>query len=230
MLVSDFSNLEKALGYKFNDKTLLLNALTHTSFANERYHKDSHLKSNERVEFVGDAVLGLVAGTHIYQNYPYMPEGKMSKLRAGVVCEASLAKLALQIGLDDYLRLGVGEEQSGGRTKPSLLADAFESVLGAIYLDGGFEAARKVLIPLIVPEIIEKADNVSMSDYKSRLQELLGKKHLQARYEIVDAAGPDHQRVFTARVVVDENLSACGTGKSKKEAEQAAAKNVLDLL
>jgi ribonuclease-3 len=160
MLVSDFSNLEKALGYKFNDKTLLLNALTHTSFANERYHKDSHLKSNERVEFVGDAVLGLVAGTHIYQNYPYMPEGKMSKLRAGVVCEASLAKLALQIGLDDYLRLGVGEEQSGGRTKPSLLADAFESDAIVLPVDFSQNRNTELTVTYYMPsEVGNEAEN-----------------------------------------------------------------------
>ena len=228
--MSDFAELEELLGYTFSDRSVLVNALTHTSFANEHFKKDSHLKSNERIEFVGDAVLGLITAEYIYKNYPTMPEGRMSKLRASVVCEASLAKLAVQLKLDKHIKLGVGEEQSGGREKASLLADLFESVLGAVFIDGGFNAVKKVLTPLIVPEIIEKADNIVLSDYKSRLQELLGKKHVQAGYEIIGSEGPDHNRVFTAKVTVGNGMSAEGCGRSKKEAEQAAAKTVLKML
>ena len=228
--MSDFAVLEEQLGYTFSDRAVLVNALTHTSFANEHFRKDSHLKSNERIEFVGDAVLGLVVAEYIYQNYPAMPEGRMSKLRASVVCEASLAKLAIMLNLDQHIKLGAGEEQSGGRKKASLLADLFESVFGAIFIDGGFDAVKKVLLPLIVPEIIAKADNVVLSDYKSRLQELLGKNHIRAEYVIIDVKGPDHNRVFTARVNIENGVSAEGSGRSKKEAEQAAAKTALGLM
>ncbi len=228
--MSDFAVLEEQLGYTFSDRAVLVNALTHTSFANEHFRKDSHLKSNERIEFVGDAVLGLVVAEYIYQNYPAMPEGRMSKLRASVVCEASLAKLAIMLNLDQHIKLGAGEEQSGGRKKASLLADLFESVFGAIFIDGGFDAVKKVLLPLIVPEIIAKSDNVVLSDYKSRLQELLGKNHIRAEYVIIDVKGPDHNRVFTARVNIENGVSAEGSGRSKKEAEQAAAKTALGLM
>lgn len=228
--MSDFAVLEEQLGYTFSDRAVLVNALTHTSFANEHFRKDSHLKSNERIEFVGDAVLGIVVAEYIYQNYPAMPEGRMSKLRASVVCEASLAKLAIMLNLDQHIKLGAGEEQSGGRKKASLLADLFESVFGAIFIDGGFDAVKKVLLPLIVPEIIAKSDNVVLSDYKSRLQELLGKNHIRAEYVIIDVKGPDHNRVFTARVNIENGVSAEGSGRSKKEAEQAAAKTALGLM
>jgi len=227
--VKTFADLEDVLGYNFKDRSLLLRALTHTSFANENYKKDSRIKSNERTEFVGDAVLGLIVGTYIYCSFPNMPEGKMSKLRASVVCEATLAKLACALQIDKYLRLGIGEEQTGGRTKPSLLADAFESVLGAVYLDGGFEAAQEAFLPLLIPEITEREVSSFFSDYKSALQELLGKKHTVAQYTIVDTRGPDHDRIFTAEVVAGD-VVACGEGKTKKEAEQNAAQKALLLL
>ncbi len=225
-----FSDLENALKYTFRDKALLLNALTHTSYANEHFQENRHLNSNERVEFIGDAVLGLIAGTYIFENFPLISEGRMSKLRASVVCETTLAKLALAVHIDQFLRLGVGEDQTGGRSKASILADAFESVLGAVYLDGGFEAARSMLLPLIVPEIMARADNLVLSDYKSRLQELLGKTRLAATYEMVSAVGPDHDKTFTSRVSIGDDKFAFGEGKTKKEAEQAAAKRLMELL
>lgn len=141
-----FSDFESRLGYSFKDKALLRNALTHTSYANEHYRKKAHLKSNERIEFVGDAVLGLIVGGYIYRKYPDMPEGRMSKLRASVVCEAALADIAVRLYIDEFLRLGIGEEQSGGRKKASLLADALESVIGAVYIEGGFETAQRVML------------------------------------------------------------------------------------
>ena len=222
-----FSDLEHTLGYSFQDKALLQNALTHTSYANEQFHSNQHLKSNERLEFVGDAVLGLIAGGYIYRKYPQMPEGKMSKLRASVVCESMLATLALRLHVDEFLRLGIGEEQTGGRKKPSLLADAMESIIGAIYLEAGFEEINKILLTHLAPEIEKRAEDTVGSDYKSRLQELLGKKKMTASYEIVSATGPDHDREFTACATTSEGLTACGVGRSKKEAEQAAAKAVL---
>lgn len=223
-----FSDLEHTLGYTFRDKALLQNALTHTSYANERFHTDQHLKSNERVEFVGDAVLGLIVGGYIYRKYPQMPEGKMSKLRASVVCESTLAALALRLRVDEFLRLGIGEEQTGGRKKPSLLADAMESIIGAIYLEAGFEEASRILLAHLAPEVDLRAGDTVGSDYKSRLQELLGKKKMTAAYEIISASGPDHDRVFTACARTSNGLSACGEGRSKKEAEQAAAKAILE--
>lgn len=227
-LVVTLSDLEHTLGYSFQDKTLLQNALTHTSYANERFRENQHLKSNERLEFVGDAVLGLVAGGYIYRKYPQMPEGQMSKLRARVVCEATLAELALRLQIDRFLRLGIGEEQTGGRRKPSLLADAMESLIGAVYLEAGFEEANRILLLHLAPEIDRQADEPVGSDYKSRLQELLGKKRMTVSYEIVSEEGPDHDRTFTACATTGDGRSANGTGHSKKEAEQAAAKAILE--
>jgi ribonuclease-3 len=154
----------------------------------------------------------------------------MSKLRASVVCEATLAKLAVGLGIDVFLRLGVGEDQTGGRQKASLLADAFESVLGAVFVDGGFHAAESVLLPMLIPEINARVTGSDLSDFKSSLQELLSKRHLSATYKIIAAEGPDHEKVFTACVTTEDGLSACGKGRSKKEAEQRAAETILKQL
>lgn len=222
--------LQKNLGYSFTDLNHLCGALIHTSYANEHSKANCRLESNERIEFLGDSVLGMSVSSYIYENYPSMSEGRMSKLRASVVCESTLAQTALTIGVDKCLRLGVGEEQTGGRTKPSLLADAMESIFAAVYLDGGFEEASRVILHFIVPEIIKRADNLVLSDYKTRVQEILGKRHRRVTYEIIAESGPEHDRTFTAKASVVRGKSAIGTGHSKKDAEQHAACALLKLI
>lgn len=226
----DTNDLEKKLGYVFKNKELLKGALIHTSYANEHSHGKFITKSNERIEFLGDSVLGLATSTYIYTNYPDMPEGRMSKLRASVVCEGTLAEIAMSIGLDKFLLLGVGEEQTGGRQKPSILSDAMESVFAAIYLDSGYEAAQTVVLKFTVPEILKRVDNFVLSDYKSSLQELCAKKHLQIDYSIVGESGPEHDRLFIAKAIVSNGKSASGEGRSKKDAEQLAARKLLEIL
>ena len=223
----DLSDLEKKLEYTFKNKELLRGALIHTSYANEHSRGNYVVKSNERIEFLGDSVLGLATGSYIYKNYPDMPEGRMSKLRASVVCESTLADVAFLIGLDKYLMLGVGEEQTGGRKKPSILSDALESVFAAIYLDSGYDVAQAAVLRLIVPEIIKRVDNFVLSDYKSTLQEICAKKHLSVSYSVIAESGPEHNRIFTAKAVVSDGKFALGEGKSKKDAEQIAAAELL---
>jgi len=226
----DLGDLEKKLKYTFKDIELLKGALIHTSYANEHTRGSRVVKSNERIEFLGDSVLGLAVGSYIYKSYPDMPEGRMSKLRASVVCESTLADIAFLIGLEKYLMLGVGEEQTGGRNKPSILSDALESVFAAIYLDSGYEEAQKVIWSFVVPEISKRVDNFVLSDYKSSLQELCAKKHLQVTYSIVGESGPEHSRIFTAEAIVSDGQRASGEGRSKKDAEQIAARKLLEVL
>lgn len=226
----DLGILEKNLDYVFKDKELLQGALYHTSYANEHSHGKVVLKSNERIEFLGDSVLGLATSTYIYKNYPDMPEGRMSKLRASVVCESTLADIAFSIGLDEHVRLGVGEEQTGGRKKPSILSDAMESVFAAIYLDSDYAQAQSVVLRFVVPEIQRRVDNMILSDYKSSLQELCAKQHMMVSYSIVDTKGPEHDRIFTAEAVLSDGTKAIGDGRSKKDAEQIAARKLLDVL
>ncbi|MBQ8164729.1 MAG: ribonuclease III [Clostridia bacterium] len=225
----DLSDLEKNLGYSFKDLNKLYSALIHTSYANEHSRGRRIVRSNERIEFLGDSVLGLASSTYIYKNYPDMTEGRMSKLRASVVCESTLADIAVSIGLDRCLILGVGEDQSGGRAKASILADAMESVFGAIYLDSGYETAQSVVLKFIVPEILKRVDNFVLSDYKSSIQEICAKKHLRVSYSIVSESGPEHDRVFTAQAVISNGLSAFGEGRTKKDAEQIAASRLLKM-
>lgn len=222
--------LEKKLEYSFIDYRYLQGALIHTSYANEHSKDNSRLNSNERIEFLGDSVLGLAVSVYIYRNYPDMPEGRMSKLRASVVCESTLAEIASKIGLDKCMKLGIGEEMTGGRNKPSILADAMESVFAAIYLDGGFESASRVIQNFIVPEIVKRADNLVLSDYKSRVQEILSRQHCRVVYEIIEESGPEHARTFTAKAFVEGGVSAVGCGRSKKDAEQHAARILLNLV
>ena len=226
----DIRDLEKKLNYCFKNTELLNGALIHTSYANEHTKGKNVVRSNERIEFLGDSVLGLAAGSYIYETYPAMPEGRMSKLRASVVCEGTLADIAFAIDLDKYVRLGVGEEQTGGRKKPSILSDALESVFAAVYLDAGYEVARKVVLSFIVPEIEKRVDNFILSDYKSSLQEYCAKNHTQVSYEIVGETGPEHSRVFSAKVLTSDGVMAMGEGRSKKDAEQLAARRLLELL
>jgi len=213
--------LEKMLGYKFKDPRLLETALSHSSFANE-----SHVASNERLEFLGDSIVGLVVTRMLYDKYPEQPEGVLSKIRGAIVCGANFARLAKELGIDRAILLGKGEEQSGGREKESNLAGAFEAVLGAIYLDGGFNKTYKVIAG-IVNGCFESAE--IFSDWKTELQELSQKEFRGIpRYKVVRDEGPPHAKLFYVEVRVAKRVVGRGSGKSKKEAEQAAAKEGLE--
>ena len=218
-------DLEAAIGYKFKNITLLQNALTHSSYANEQWH-DS-LKSNERLEFLGDSVLGMVVAEHLYKTFPDRLEGDLTRMRADMVCEASLAKIAERIDLGQYLLLGHGEEQSGGRNRPSILADAVESVLAACFLDGGMDAVRRFIETFVLCNVPQsRLRNV---DYKTALQELVQqKKNQQISYRLVGESGPDHNKSFCVEVTLNGTVVGKGTGTSKKRAEQDAARIAME--
>ncbi len=218
-------DLENAIGYRFGNITLLQNALTHSSFANERWH-DS-LKSNERLEFLGDSILGMVVAEFLYRNYPDRPEGELTRMRADMVCETSLAKVADQIGLGEHLLLGHGEEQGGGRNRASILADAVESVIAASFLDGGMEPARSFIEKYILCNVPEQ--RLRNADYKTALQELVQQKKNQVlSYELTGESGPDHDKHFEVRVLLNGTPIGVGQGTSKKRAEQDAARNAME--
>lgn len=219
--------LEEAIGYEFHDISLLQNALTHSSYANERWHNS--LLSNERLEFVGDSILGMVVAEFLYRSFPDRPEGELSRMRADMVCEASLAKVANQLDLGNHLMLGHGEEQGGGRSRASILADAVESVIAASFFDGGFPAAKAFIEHFILPNVpVQSFRNV---DYKTALQELIQqKKNQHLSYELVSESGPDHAKEFSVRVLLNGEPVGFGSGSSKKRAEQNAAKAAIDLL
>lgn len=219
--------LEKRLGYVFSDRSYLDNALTHSSYANEQPHSR---RSNERLEFLGDAVLGFCAAKNLCRLYPDMPEGGLTRLRAELVCEASLHQVALALDLGSYIHLGKNEQCNGGRTRPSILADAVEAIIAAIFLDGGLEAAERFIEERILNDLRAGRRPVR-TDYKTQLQELLQRCGGAAPvYSIVDQSGPDHDKTFTASVLLHDGARASGEGKSKKEAEQAAARAALALL
>ena len=218
--------LEEAIGYRFRDIRLLENALSHSSYANERWHNS--LKSNERLEFLGDSVLGMVVAEHLYRTCPDRLEGELSRMRADMVCEASLAVIASRLSLGDHLLLGHGEAISGGKKRASILADAVESVIAAIYLDGGFAPAKEFIHKFVLSATPEKAQNV---DYKTALQELVQQKKGQIiTYALVGESGPDHNKKFVVQVCVNGCAVGEGTGSSKKRAEQDAARNALEKL
>ena len=220
-------DLENAIGYRFRNNTLLQNALAHSSFANERWH-DS-LKSNERLEFLGDSILGMVSAEFLYRNYPDRPEGELTRMRADMVCETSLARVANQIGLGDHLLLGHGEQQGGGRERASILADAVESVIAACFLDGGMEPAKAFISQFILCDVPEK--RLRNADYKTALQELVQQKKNQViSYELTGESGPDHDKHFAVRVLLNGVEIGTGEGTSKKRAEQDAARNALEKL
>lgn len=220
-----WQDLEKALGYSFRDKTLLVNALTHKSFANES--PQAACPDNERLEFLGDAVLDLVVSEYLLGALPAANEGELSRIRADVVAMPSLAGLAGKLGIGPGLLLGKGEFGSGGREKPGLLADALEALFGAVFVDGGFEAARSVVLPLVVPLLHQAAVDAGQ-DYKSRLQEILqaGRKGLPV-YRVKETSGPDHDRVYLVEVLIEDHVCGSGQGRSKKTAEQHAAQAAL---
>ena len=222
-------DLEKKLNYSFRNPALLEEALNHSSYANE--HRAAGLRSNERLEFLGDSVLSLVVSTHIYKTCPQMDEGELSKLRAFLVCEETLAQLATENHLGDHLLLGKGEINLDGEENPSILADAFESVLGAYYLDQGFARVTGLLNRLLISRIPELTADGIDRDYKTRLQEVVQKDGpAEILYDQVSAEGPSHNRTFVMRVLVNGNELGKGRGRTKKEAEQRAAREALKAL
>jgi len=225
-LITDaqYRKLEKKLGYSFEDISLLRLALTHSSYANE--NKKNGEVCNERLEFLGDSILGMMVATLIYKGKPGMPEGQMTKLRAELVCEKSLASLAASFCLGECLLLGRGEEKGGGRARPSILADAMEAIIAAVYLDGGITSVAR-LIKKHFTQRLDKFENGN-TDYKTALQEIIQEK--QGRnlyYRIIGESGPDHLKSFAVEVLLDDRVIGNGIGKSKKEAEQAAARSAL---
>jgi len=215
----DFSLLENTLGYVFKNKEYIKLALTHSSYANEH-----NIECNERLEFLGDAVLELAMSRKLYDTID-LDEGVLTKMRAKAVCESALDLYASKINLADYLYLGKGEEATGGRERPAIIADALEAVLGAVYLDGGFEAAREIVKKFFEPYFDDVLKN---KDYKSLLQEKLQSEKRSIRYEIVRDEGPANNKTFEAVVYMDEILMGRGIGKTKKEAQQQAAKDALE--
>jgi ribonuclease-3 len=225
--MNDLVGLQRDLGYTFKDVELLIQALTHSSHANER---NTGVRDNEQLEFLGDAVLGFLVSDFLCRARPGLTEGQLSKLKGFFVSSANLVKYAERIRLGNYLQLGKGEEKTGGRTKQALLVDALEAVLGAIYLDGGVEEARRVILPFFEPQIedIGEADR-QLKDFKTELQEQLQARHLgRAEYILANEAGPDHQKLFTVEVIIDGESAARGVGLTKKAAEQAAARQALE--
>ena len=220
-------DLEGAIGYRFQNITLLQNALTHSSYANERWHNS--LLSNERLEFLGDSILGMVVAEHLYKQFPDRPEGELTKMRADMVCETSLAAIAEKIGLGQHLLLGHGEDRLGGRSRASILADAVESVIAASFLDGGMAAAEGFIRRFVLTNVPVK--RMQNTDYKTALQELVQQKKNQTlTYVLAGEAGPDHDKVFTVDVLLNDQRVGSGTGSSKKRAEQAAAQSALEEL
>jgi ribonuclease-3 len=227
--LSNLGNFQQILAYKFNDINLLDNALIHRSFVNE--NPAFSYKDNERLEFLGDAVIGLCLSDMLIKKFPDYAEGQLSKLRAFVVNEQSLADLARKLNIGDYLLLGKGEEGSGGRTKTSILSNAFEAITAAIYLDCGFEEVGKFLKQIFAPLIEEGTKSLIYRDYKTALQEICQNRFKETpKYIPIREIGPDHDKIFEISLTVVGKITATGTGKSKKEAEQRAAQKALDEL
>ena len=220
-------SLESRLGYNFKNVSLLKNALVHTSYANE---VRNGVTSNERLEFLGDSVLSVIVSDHIFNKFANMPEGELTRLRASLVCEKALCSFARELELGHFLYLGKGEDKGGGRDRDSILADAFEAVLAAIYLDGGMECAKEFVMRFVLREIeIHTEENTK--DYKTILQEIIQRNPEETvSYILTGSEGPDHDKSFTVEVHLNSNVIGEGTGKSKKQAEQMAAKQALSLM
>ena len=220
--------LEDIIGYHFKNRELLTTALTHSSYANER--KSQHIQYNERLEFLGDAVLSIVVSDYIFKHMPELPEGELTKLRASLVCEKSLYVFAGQIDLGKYLLLSKGERHNGGADRPSILSDAFEALIAAIYLDGGLEPAARHILNFVIPAI-KSSKKKQVKDYKTTLQEIIQKNPGERlEYVLVSESGPDHNKHFVFEVHLNSNVIGRGGGKSKKEAEQQAAREALELM
>ena len=222
----DYSKLEEQLGYTFKDKKLLKTALTHTSYAYEK-----NVQSNEKLEFLGDSILEFISSIYLYSNYLNLKEGEMTKVRAQVVCEQSLYKIAKSHNFSDFLYLGKSEKMAGGDVKPAILADSVEAIIAAMYLDGGIEPAKDFIINNLKEEIKIASKNVGQKDYKTVLQEIL-QRHgdVDIQYRIIKETGPDHNKEFEAEVIYNNKVLAVGKGKSKKLAEMEAAKFAIEVL
>lgn len=219
--------LESKLGYQFQNPKLLDHALTHSSYANE--HHLGSISSNERLEFLGDSVLGMIVADHLYRTFPNLPEGDLTRIRANLVCEGSLVLVAKEWELGRYLKLGKGENACGGRRRPSILADAVEAVLAAVFLDGGLEHDRDIIQRFLLDRM-EQVNRASR-DHKTYLQELVQRKSGQViSYELIGESGPDHNKTFQMQVLLNGQPIGQGTGHSKKEAEQAAANAAIERL
>ena len=217
--IKDFQN---TIGYNFQSEGLLRQALTHSSYANEKHMKK--LSDNERLEFLGDAVLELVSSDFLYKNYQKLPEGELTKLRASIVCEPTLALCAKELHLGEYLLLGKGEDQTGGRERKSILSDALEAVIGAIYLEGGFANAKEFVLKYIMTDIEHKQ---LFYDSKTILQEVVQGEHESLQYVMTEESGPDHNKSFTVEAHIDNVCLGVGSGHTKKAAEQEAAYRAL---
>lgn len=224
----DFETFEQKYGIVFEDKQLLKQAFTHSSYVNE--HRRRPFEDNERLEFLGDAVLELTVSRYLFQTYPEMTEGDLTKLRAAVVCEPSLVEFAITLGFGEFILLGKGEEVTGGRERPALLADVFEAFVGALYLDQGMDEVVQFLHKHVFPKIAEGAFSHVM-DFKSQLQEYVQRKNLgEISYRILQEKGPAHDREFVVEVAVGDQQLGSGVGRSKKEAEQQAAQKAMGKL
>ena len=222
----EHSKLEKEIGYEFKNKQLLETALTHTSYAYEKKKK-----SNEKFEFLGDSILEFVSSEYIFHNYPKLKEGEMTKVRASVVCEKSLHEIAKMHNFSDFLYLGKSERISQKEVRPAIMADSVEAVIAAIFLDGGLEPAKNFIIKNLAKPIENATQHIGQKDYKTVLQEILQKNgNVDIEYEIIDERGPDHEKLFTAEVKVEDKVLATGEGKSKKLAEMQAAQKALENL
>lgn len=221
------TDIERILGYQFKDEKYIKVALTHSSFANEA---KGNIKNNERLEFLGDAVLSISVSDFLFTHHKDLPEGELTRLRASVVCEKALNTIALKLGIGKFLKLGKGEEHTGGRTRPSILADAMEAIIAAIYLDGGMEEARRFVLDNVKP-LLEQHKDKSFVDYKTKLQEIIQQNPEEVvEYVTVKEEGPDHDKQFEVEVRINSNSVSKGKGKSKKQAEQMAAKELLRLM
>lgn len=222
--IYNISKFEDTINYTFKNKSYILEALTHSSYSNE----NKNYKFNERLEFLGDSVLSIVISDYLFKKENELPEGELTKLRANIVCEESLSEVALEINLGNFLLLGKGEEATGGRERISILADALEAVIAAIYLDGGIEEARKFIFEYMQEIIQDSIKGKIFRDYKTYLQEVLQSKGEQnIWYKLIDEKGPDHNKRFVMEVGINDSVLGVGEGKSKKDAEQVAAKNAL---
>ena len=220
--------LEETIGYTFNDHALLVEALTHASFANELHAKGAEATCNERLEFLGDSVLSLAAGSYLYRTFPDLPEGQLSRLRAAIVCKSSLGDYAKTFALGDYLRLGHGLELSGGRGQIKILEDAFEALLGAIYLDGGLAPALAFAQPFLAKKTEEIRASGTSEDYKTMLQEFVQRRPDDLlEYVLISESGPDNQKQFTFEARINGQAYGTGTASSKRAAEQQAARDAL---
>ena len=220
-------NIEKNLGYEFKNIKILENALTHSSYANEVRNGQT---SNERLEFLGDSVLSLIVSDYIFKEFKKIPEGELTKIRASLVCEKSLCGFSRALEIGNYLRLGKGEDSNGGRERNSILADAFEAVLAAIYLDGGIEPAKNLVMRFVLPELKNTGEE-TFKDYKTVLQEIIQQNPEEnVSYILTGESGPDHDKIFEVEVHLNSNVIGKGVGKNKKQAEQMAAKQALELM